>query len=556
MSVSEKCSASIPSPTLTPATSAKDSLANIEKEASIEVNSFPLQPVYRYLTFETEDILLQCLRQDANASRGVVRPPAPNLKRFTSPAKWSYTYKLSIVWLCSIGALMATYAPGAYSAQREHLVRQFQESDTAIVAGITIYTAAFAIGPMILAPFSEIIGRKPLFVCSGVIFAASQLGMGFTTSYAGLVVSRFIAGFTSSTFSSIIGGTFSDMFNSEDRNTPMTIFSACTLAGTGLGPAISGVMTHNLPWQYSWYLQAGITGLLAIGYIVFFKETRANVLLSRKAKALNDWYDKCEAAGFSGLEEVNENGEKLRIRWKVKADEERKSISTMIKISLFRPFHLLFTESIVFWFSMWAAFAWMMLYLTFAGIPIIFHRNHNFTTESNGLIFLSVAIASALFAVLCIWQDKYGRGSGKIPLNIPEGRLYFAGIESICLPIGIFWLAWTLQPSIHWIVPVFGIGFQAMGIFSIYLAVFNYLADTYHTYASSAIAAQSFCRNMAGAAIPLFVDPMLTKMTFSGGLSFLGGLALLLTLVPWALIFYGPRIRARSKIAVQLSHND
>ena len=33
-----------------------------------------------------------------------------------------------------------------------------------------------------------------------------------------------------------------------------------------------------------------------------------------------------------------------------------------------------------------------------------------------------------------------------------------------------------------------------MGIFSIYLAVFNYLADTYHRYASSALAAQSFCK--------------------------------------------------------------
>lgn len=32
-----------------------------------------------------------------------------------------------------------------------------------------------------------------------------------------------------------------------------------------------------------------------------------------------------------------------------------------------------------------------------------------------------------------------------------------------------------------------------MGIFSVYLAVFNYLADTYHRYASSAIAAQSCC---------------------------------------------------------------
>jgi hypothetical protein len=39
------------------------------------------------------------------------------------------------------------------------------------------------------------------------------------------------------------------------------------------------------------------------------------------------------------------------------------------------------------------------------------------------------------------------------------------------------------------------VGCATMGIFSIYLATFNYLADTYHRYASSAIAAQSCCKS-------------------------------------------------------------
>lgn len=38
------------------------------------------------------------------------------------------------------------------------------------------------------------------------------------------------------------------------------------------------------------------------------------------------------------------------------------------------------------------------------------------------------------------------------------------------------------------------IGVATIGIFSIYLAVFSYLADVYHRYASSALAAQSFCK--------------------------------------------------------------
>lgn len=91
-----------------------------------------------------------------------------------------------------------------------------------------------------------------------------------------------------------------------------------------------------------------------------------------------------------------------------------------------------------------------------------------------------------------------------------------------------------------------------MGIFSIYLAVFNYLADTYHRYASSALAAQSFCRNMLGGIFPLITTQMFHRMTFQGASSFLGGVGAVLTLVPFVLLFWGPRIRARSKFASEI----
>jgi hypothetical protein len=89
-----------------------------------------------------------------------------------------------------------------------------------------------------------------------------------------------------------------------------------------------------------------------------------------------------------------------------------------------------------------------------------------------------------------------------------------------------------------------------MGIYSIYLATFNYLADAYHRYASSALAAQSFCRNMLGGIFPLVTVAMFNDLTFQGAASLLGGVGTLLTLVPWVLVFYGPKIRARSKFAI------
>ena len=153
-----------------------------------------------------------------------------------------------------------------------------------------------------------------------------------------------------------------------------------------------------------------------------------------------------------------------------------------------------------------------------------------------------------LSTILSIYQEKVARHFGKISTT-PEGRLYFSCIESALLPIGLFWFGWTSFSFIHWIVPTLAIGCATMGIFSIYLAVFNYLADTYHRYASSALAAQSFCRNMLGGVFPLISTAMFTRMTFAGAASFLGGIGAILTVVPWVLVFYGSKIRARSKFA-------
>jgi Fe2+ transport system protein B len=88
-----------------------------------------------------------------------------------------------------------------------------------------------------------------------------------------------------------------------------------------------------------------------------------------------------------------------------------------------------------------------------------------------------------------------------------------------------------------------------MGIFSIYLAVFNYFADTYHRYASSALAAQSFCRNIMGGVLPLVTRQMFTGLGYGPASSLLGGVGIVLTFVPWVLMLYGPKIRARSKFA-------
>jgi len=54
---------------------------------------------------------------------------------------------------------------------------------------------------------------------------------------------------------------------------------------------------------------------------------------------------------------------------------------------------------------------------------------------------------------------------------------------------------------------------------------------------------------MLGGVFPLITTAMFTRLSFAGASSLLGGVGAVLTLVPWILVFNGPKIRARSKFA-------
>ena len=518
--------------------------------ATMSVKETPI--TYHYLTFETE--LPAPTSFTSSLSDASAPPEQPNLKRYTSPFEWSPARKNVVLLLSCAATAVVAYCAGAYSTVSAQMEKEWHVSQVAIDIGITTFTSGFAIAPMILAPFSEINGRKPVFLATGALFVVSQIGCAVTSSYAGMLVARFWAGVGASTFSTMVGGVISDIYHGPERNTPMSLFSGFALCGTGLGPMISGFISDYAPWRWVFWHQV-IVDAVMIGLVaIFFKETRGSVLLSRKAKALNKWYDEREKAGYVGFEMVDEQGEKKesqRIRWRVKADEERASLKTMIAVSLYRPFHLLCTEPVVFFFSLWVAFSWAVLYSQFSVIFLVFETNHGFSVSQSGAVFAAMSIGAIIGTVLSIYQEKIARHYGKLGSS-PEDRLYFSCIESVLMPIGLFWFGWTSFPSVPWIAPTLAVGCATIGIFSIYLAVFNYLADVYHRYASSALAAQSFSRNMLGGIFPLFTSQMFRAMTFQGASSLLGGIGALLTIVPWVLLFYGPRIRARSKFASEI----
>ena len=188
---------------------------------------------YRYLTFETE---LPELHFDSPIVGSTLEPP--NLRQYDSPFTWSKARKSIVIWLSCMVTAFTAYTAGAYSSASTQMSQEFGVSMVAIYMGITTFTTGFGIAPMILAPFSEINGRKPVFVATGILFVVSQLCCAVTRSFPGMLVARFFVGVGGSTFSTMVGGVISDIYHTEDRNTPMALFSGAAFFGTGLGPLV------------------------------------------------------------------------------------------------------------------------------------------------------------------------------------------------------------------------------------------------------------------------------------------------------------------------------
>ena len=168
--------------------------------------------IYHYLTFETELPSPTSLGPDQSNSAA---PAPPDLRNYVSPFTWSPSRKAFTTWLSCAVTVVTAYTAGSYSPPSQQLSDYWGVSQTAIYVGITTFAFGFGVAPMVLAPFSEINGRKPVFVATGVLFVLCQLCCGVTRSYPGMLLARFFAGVGGSTFSSMVGGVISDIYLAE-----------------------------------------------------------------------------------------------------------------------------------------------------------------------------------------------------------------------------------------------------------------------------------------------------------------------------------------------------
>ncbi|WVR09225.1 hypothetical protein IAU60_006289 [Kwoniella sp. DSM 27419] len=450
-----------------------------------------------------------------------------------NPYNWSQTKRYSILLVAVFITFVCTVSLSSTSVLAIWGTEYFGVSRTIFLLEITLPLISIAFAPLLLAPLSEVFGRNLIYQVTSVLNLLLFIPQVWSKNHKGVLACRWFQGIFQSVGNSMVGGTVADMWQADGRGTAMGVFSVMIFCGQGFGIPAMAWIAQEVGMQWVYGVQALITLVSVVLNFVVLRETRADVLLSRRARRL-----------------TKETGKKHLCV----ADLQKKSFSTVLRVSLVRPIQFLLTEPIVSALSLWIGFAWACVFLGGGAITLIFGQ-YGFDSAQAATFQVSVAIGAFLGLASQYHQEYlYNRAAqkhgGRAP---PEARLYWSAYGGLLFPFGMFIVAWTGRASVcHWAVPAVFLCISYWGVFCMYCGVFTYLADAYETYSSSAQASQSFVRNVLGAVFPLFARQMYINLGYPQATTVVACIASALAVAPILLIFYGKTLRQRSKVTSAL----
>lgn len=422
------------------------------------------------------------------------------------------------------------FAPGV-----PQVMKSFHETSN-LIAGlvVSIYILGFAIGPLVIAPMSELYGRFIVYNVCNVFFLIFTIACAVSNSMGMLIAFRILAGAAGAAPLTIGGGTIADIFPQEKRAGAMAIWSIGPLLGPVLGPIGGGFLVEAKGWRWVFWILAIFGGFFALLLLIVGRETYAPVILARKAARLR------KETGNANLRSKLDTGLPPR---------------EVFKRSIIRPMKMLFLSPIVLLMSTYVAINYGIMYLFFTTMTFVFEGQYHFSSGSVGLSYLGIGVG------LIVGMGYVGRMSDQIIKKYqatgsatPENRLelVLSMPGAILLPVGIFIYGWTTDKEIHWIVPIIATSFVGLGNLTGMMTIQTYLVDAFTIHAASAIAANTVLRSIFGAFLPLAGLDMFDALGLGWGNSLLAFIALAMIPVPVFFRFRGESIRTNPKFQVQL----
>ncbi|KAK3065872.1 hypothetical protein LTS18_002294, partial [Coniosporium uncinatum] len=148
--------------------------------------------------------------------------------------------------------------------------------------GITVEQASYVttsfvivggIFPMVVVPFSNIYGRRILYLIFTAVAFAANIGRAAAPTYGGVIAGSIFNGIGSSISLGIGAATICDMFTQGQRGFYIGIYAVAVTNGPHIAPIVGGYLADTLGWRWCFWIPAFLQAALWVICIFTFPET-------------------------------------------------------------------------------------------------------------------------------------------------------------------------------------------------------------------------------------------------------------------------------------------
>lgn len=176
-----------------------------------------------------------------------------------NPQDWSMLKKSMVIFFMSFSTLVVVMYSTSYTAGIPGMMETFHVgSKTDLVLGLTTYLAGLALGSVILAPLSEMYGRRPVYLIAVAMFMVLVIPCALAQNLATILAVRFFGAFAGAAMISNAPGTVSDIVSDDYRALAFSIWSIGPMNGPVIGPLIGGFVFQYMGWRWTnWVVMIG-----------------------------------------------------------------------------------------------------------------------------------------------------------------------------------------------------------------------------------------------------------------------------------------------------------
>ncbi|CRG91129.1 Transporter mfs1 [Talaromyces islandicus] len=436
------------------------------------------------------------------------------------PHNWSLARKIWCTVVVCFIACAVEFGTVADSPAIERAQHGKEPSASIKYLLIGSFLIGMGAGSLISGPFSEFLGRNQVYVLSLTLYNTMCVASHLIDKRGYRLVVRLFAGVFGSGSSVCTSGAIADIWSRLDRTYVFPIYTGIVL----MGPLLASIIGPILVEKYNSRLDLAHIAFGSIAWLaalLFQPETYGPVLLYWKARQVR----------------------LLTQNPRFRAAIELKKVSFMRRFqhALVRPWLCLIHDRTLGLITIYMAVNYVVFYQLYSSISFILDTIYHFSLIDTGIAFLTTIGGLFLAAPAVAFSYRHLRNA--MTTAIREGRsqvkselvLLLAHLGGPTIPMSLFWVGFTSKESINPAVPLAGTALFSSAVVCMTVSSYQYVADSFELYFTSAQAVVLFFRYITAGIIAEFSVPIFKRLGIQWSLSIFAFISLVTLPIPFYL---------------------